>query len=216
MKKFRTLLELKDAPQEVFLEIKTIMMAAIRTVKESKMRAGPLAIDSALQPFDSMLGGDVFLVEGLEDLKEITHYDDDWWSVLEKPGMFDAAYYTPSQEFIFMFFTTNDSGGNSYYIPKDIADCVPNIKKCIELSNEGKLTTRTFRGPLSEIKRVSPVSGKCHTKLIPVSVEQIRNWQSEKVVTDSLAHLTADEVEFITSGITSEEYEISVTPALTL
>jgi hypothetical protein len=57
------------------------------------------------------------------------------------------------------------------------------------------------------ITRISPFSKKEHSMEINVTQEQIDNWQSGTLIQYAMPHLTANECEFIMTGITAEEWE---------
>lgn len=57
------------------------------------------------------------------------------------------------------------------------------------------------------ITRTSPLSGLIHSIQINVSPEQISLWQSGELIQNAMPNLTADEREFIMTGITAEEWE---------
>lgn len=85
-------------------------------------------------------GGNVFLCETLEDLNEIKTTEESekdpskWASILEKADGFDDCRDIGNH--IVFFMACNDSGGNTYFVPKRfIKDC-PNIEQCIKLTDE--------------------------------------------------------------------------------
>lgn len=57
------------------------------------------------------------------------------------------------------------------------------------------------------IERTSPISGKTNRMVIDVTQEQIDAWQSGTVIQRAMPHLSADEREFILTGITAEEWD---------
>lgn len=57
------------------------------------------------------------------------------------------------------------------------------------------------------ITRKSPFSGKINKMEINVTAKQIARWQSGELIQDAMPNLTADEREFIKTGITPEEWE---------
>jgi hypothetical protein len=58
------------------------------------------------------------------------------------------------------------------------------------------------------IERTSKVSGITRTFDLPVSVEQMERFESgRETIQDIFPHLTADEREFIKSGITAQEWD---------
>jgi hypothetical protein len=58
-----------------------------------------------------------------------------------------------------------------------------------------------------QITRKSPISGKYNTKEIEINDVQYDNWMSGQLIQDAMPHLSADDREFIKSGITPEEWE---------
>lgn len=57
------------------------------------------------------------------------------------------------------------------------------------------------------IKRISMLSNIEHEMEIDVKEEQIKQWQEGMLIQDAMPQLTADEREFIMTGITSEEWD---------
>jgi hypothetical protein len=57
------------------------------------------------------------------------------------------------------------------------------------------------------ITRQSNWSGITRTLDIPVTHEQFWEWQRGALIQNAMPHLTADQREFIISGITPEEWE---------
>jgi hypothetical protein len=55
--------------------------------------------------------------------------------------------------------------------------------------------------------RTSPVSRKTHTKDIPCTDEQVFRWVNGELIQKAFPHLSADDREFIMTGITAEEWE---------
>lgn len=58
-----------------------------------------------------------------------------------------------------------------------------------------------------EITRKSMISGKWNTREIPVTPEQLYRWEEGMLIQDAMPHLSADEREFIMTGITPEEWD---------
>ena len=58
-----------------------------------------------------------------------------------------------------------------------------------------------------KITRTSPFSGKVNTMEIDVTQEQIDAWKNGTLIQDAMPNLTADEREFIKTGITKEEWD---------
>ena len=57
------------------------------------------------------------------------------------------------------------------------------------------------------IKRRSMLSMEVHEMEINVTPEQIERWERGMLIQDAMPHLTADEREFIKTGITKEEWD---------
>lgn len=56
------------------------------------------------------------------------------------------------------------------------------------------------------ITKVSQLTRKTHAREIDVTNEQIDQWQQGMLVQDAMPHLSADEREFIMTGITATEW----------
>ena len=57
------------------------------------------------------------------------------------------------------------------------------------------------------ITRTSPFSGIVHIMDLDVTDSQLHRWQWGGLIQDVFPHLTADEREFIKTGITAEEWD---------
>lgn len=57
------------------------------------------------------------------------------------------------------------------------------------------------------IVRKSPFSGKTNEREIDVSDEQMEDWLSGTVIQKAMPHLSADDREFIITGIMPDEWE---------
>mgnify|MGYP003402629697 FL=1 len=57
-----------------------------------------------------------------------------------------------------------------------------------------------------KITRVSPFSGKTNTREINVTPDQLEAWQGGKMIQDVMWNVSADDREFIKTGITPEEW----------
>lgn len=58
-----------------------------------------------------------------------------------------------------------------------------------------------------KITRTSMLTGKTHTRDIPVTEEQLEQWRKGKHIQWVLPHLSADDREFLLTGSTPEEWE---------
>jgi hypothetical protein len=57
------------------------------------------------------------------------------------------------------------------------------------------------------IERKSPVSGKTTTMEIDVTPDQLYRWRYGQLIQNAMPNLSADEREFILTGITPEEWD---------
>jgi hypothetical protein len=57
------------------------------------------------------------------------------------------------------------------------------------------------------IERKSILSGKIRTKNIPITEEQMQAWQNGTLIQFAMPNLSADDREFIMTGITKEEWD---------
>lgn len=57
-----------------------------------------------------------------------------------------------------------------------------------------------------KITRESTLTGVTHTLDIDVTQEQFNRWQSGSYIQDAMPHLSADDREFLISGITPDEW----------
>ena len=58
-----------------------------------------------------------------------------------------------------------------------------------------------------QITRISMFTNKVHTMDINVTQEQIALWESGTLIQNAMPNLSADEREFIKTGITPEEWD---------
>ena len=58
-----------------------------------------------------------------------------------------------------------------------------------------------------KITRVSPFSNKKTTLEIDVTARQIASWEKGELIQDAMPNLTADEREFIKTGVTPDEWD---------
>ena len=58
-----------------------------------------------------------------------------------------------------------------------------------------------------KITKKSIISGIEHTMEIPVTEEQLRNWENGMLIQNAMPHLSADQREFLMTGITSDEWD---------
>jgi len=60
------------------------------------------------------------------------------------------------------------------------------------------------------IERRSFVSGQLRSREINVTPEQLRRWQNGELIQRAMPHLSADDREFIMTGVTPEEWNEAV------
>jgi len=56
------------------------------------------------------------------------------------------------------------------------------------------------------IVRKSLFTGETHEMELPITEEQLRRWQDGELIQRVFPHLTADQREFLISGVTPEEW----------
>lgn len=57
------------------------------------------------------------------------------------------------------------------------------------------------------ITRTSPFTGITRTKDILVTEEQLDRWQAGELIQNAMPNLSADDREFVMTGITAEEWD---------
>tara|TARA_Y100000310_G_C20107757_1_gene545688 strand:- start:60 stop:260 length:201 start_codon:yes stop_codon:yes gene_type:complete len=57
------------------------------------------------------------------------------------------------------------------------------------------------------ITRISPFTGNTHTMNLPITQEQIGDYQQGTLLQDAFPQLSPDEREFFKTGITPEEWD---------
>jgi hypothetical protein len=57
------------------------------------------------------------------------------------------------------------------------------------------------------ITRTSPFSGKEHIREIDVTAEQLAAWKNGTLIQNAMPNVSAEDREFIMTGITPEEWE---------
>lgn len=58
-----------------------------------------------------------------------------------------------------------------------------------------------------KITRKSPLTGITRTKEIDVTIEQILAWEEGELIQNAMPHLSADDREFIMTGIDGKEFD---------
>ena len=59
-----------------------------------------------------------------------------------------------------------------------------------------------------KIVRTSPVSGKRNELDIDITIDQIVAWEKGTLIQEAMPNTTADEREFIKTGITPDEWDV--------
>lgn len=57
------------------------------------------------------------------------------------------------------------------------------------------------------ITRTSSLTGVTRSKEIDVTIEQVLAWEEGELIQNAMPHLSADDREFIKTGITGEEWD---------
>lgn len=57
-----------------------------------------------------------------------------------------------------------------------------------------------------KVSMTCPLSGQTSVMELPITPEQLRRWEQGEFVQDVFPHLTADQREFLMTGITPEEW----------
>ena len=57
-----------------------------------------------------------------------------------------------------------------------------------------------------QITRTNPFTGKTNTREIDVTYDQLDRWQGGELIQVAMPHLSADDREFVKTGITSESW----------
>lgn len=58
-----------------------------------------------------------------------------------------------------------------------------------------------------EVTIRSPASGNVHSKILPISPKQWNDWQQGEYIQNALGHLSAEDREWLMSGLTAEEFD---------
>lgn len=62
------------------------------------------------------------------------------------------------------------------------------------------------------IERISMFTGKKHALDLPVTQEQLDRWQAGAMIQEVFPELTADQREYILTGVTAEEWDAVMRP----
>ena len=134
MKVFKNITEMKEgAPGRLYKEF-----LALVTDTDAPPYGSP--DKSSGDDFMYHFGGYCYLVESLEDLKEIGDEDANLFDAVLN---IDIASYLTGREYAQFVSITCNSGGACYYIPKEICDKHPNIEASM-LSSEGEIHESTM------------------------------------------------------------------------
>ena len=58
----------------------------------------------------------------------------------------------------------------------------------------------------ASVSRVSPFTGIGHTKILPITRQQVEDWRNGKLLQCAFPQLDADDREFLMTGITGPEW----------
>lgn len=56
------------------------------------------------------------------------------------------------------------------------------------------------------VRRKSPFSGKVNEMDLPITWEQVQKWENGELIQNAFPNLSADEREFLLTGITPDEW----------
>ena len=60
-------------------------------------------------------------------------------------------------------------------------------------------------------ERFNPITGKSNVMDLPVTEDQVRRWKGGELIQNAMPHLSADEREFLITGILPGDWENLVT-----
>lgn len=136
MKVYNSLMEMHgDCDPIIYEELKAVMLNAYD--EYSNNAAEYMDIE-----FMKTLGGRTYVIETVEDLKQIlapileTKPDGTSYNIIERPAMFDTAGYLPGKQYAILFCAVNNSGGDTYYIPRSVFSVVSCVAECIKLTHK--------------------------------------------------------------------------------
>jgi len=154
---------------------------------------------------DVLLGGPICIVETLDDLMEVTGLDSESnpVSIMLMVPTFDIVRILPSERWVMFFSVVTNAGGPSYYVPRAIADQVPNINRALQEHNGDRPLVQSERGQLFEYSRVSPISCALTKRMVPLSPEQYAKYHRGEEYFDEV--ITEAEETFITTGVTEDD-----------
>ncbi len=94
------------------------------------------------EPFEEYYGGDLCLVQNLEDLTKIATAMEDprdlsrHLSLAETASVFDCCRWIENETYVEVLMCWTDAGGPTYYIPRHLALISPTVLESIKLSHE--------------------------------------------------------------------------------
>ena len=93
--------------------------------------------------FEGDYGGKCYLVETDEDLRRIETAlwsykpgDNRYLNLMETAAPFDSAEWVPGGAYVNIFLATNNAGGNTYFIPREIAERNETVLESIAMTHE--------------------------------------------------------------------------------
>lgn len=127
MNQFRQFSELKKAHGDIYGYLSGVLEE--------------MTVSEDVTTFDASLGGDIFVVETIEDLQAIESHavrggDLCIDKLSDTACVFDICEWVLDGKFLEIFIATNNSGGPTYYIPREIALASPTVMQSIELTKE--------------------------------------------------------------------------------
>jgi len=144
LKEFNTLREISesDTSQTIYNEIKFLMEGIAKETVElvENEDVTHLAMDIE---FMETLGGNIFILETIEDLKQIPVNDT---SLLEHAAIFDVAFLLQDLRHMLLVTITSDTGGATYFIPDFVFTSHPATLMSLSLTHH-KSTVSTFIKP---------------------------------------------------------------------
>jgi len=84
------------------------------------------------------LGGPILLTETEEDLRQIItakSSDSKFLSIVDTEDIFDICEYFDNGKYVYILLCTNNGGGTTYLVPRELADRYPTIERSIMLTN---------------------------------------------------------------------------------
>lgn len=131
MKQFKNISELLTAPESIYKYHKQVF----RQIAEE---TGESVEDVMKEPFEYVLGGDIFLVERFDDLCYIQTTKVDingkWMTLLQTSDAFDACEWIG--DYVYIFYATNNAGGPSFWVPKSIVEESGFLRDSIEKTKQ--------------------------------------------------------------------------------